>query len=574
MRYFMKLPGRTANSLVLHFCAAGLRIPRPIYQRIEPNARARGAHIPHKPSGGDPSPSLARWAQNAMRLGGNLNMLGLLLVLAATFWGFSGTAFAQEGKNAAAVDPVVQQFEQRFGSQLRLVQRTELHFLRMVTQPTKQQYDTIVAATDEEFKGAITQFARVMRQPDLAGQTDPRARYADALLPAARKTLKPEQVASYQQELDERNAARRRMIVKNLVVAVDRLLLLTPQQRAKLQPILARNWDASWNQLQLLLYNGQYFPAMPEKEILPLLTQNQSVLWRATPKANVRFGFNLGLVDGVDPGEEVWDGPQPDKGLKPPDDGGEAEESELELRELVVLGNEQFDQWVFANLGNAGAARQRLEQILAVQVEAIGHGCRLTAAQQKKLQLAGRGDVKRFYDRYTALKTKYQPVMNDQEKVQEIWQALTPLRTQLTAGLFNADSFLQRCVSHTLTREQTTHYEKLTDERRTFRHEANIELVVCMLEQAMPLRATQRRDFIALLMKETQPPRRSGTYDYYALMVRISNLPEEKLQPLLTAPQLKVLRPQWQRYRGMEQQLRAAGQWPEDDEEDKGALKK
>src|SRR5205823_12624482 len=94
-----------------------------------------------------------------------------------------------------------------------------------------------------------------------------------------------------------------------------------------------------------------------------------------------------------------------------------------------VVADEQFDQWVFQQDRNASGARQRLESLLALQVEDIERACKLTKTQKKKLQLAGRGDIKRFFDRYETVKQKSQLLNNDEQKLAEIWQDIRPLQT-------------------------------------------------------------------------------------------------------------------------------------------------
>jgi hypothetical protein len=58
-----------------------------------------------------------------------------------------------------------------------------------------------------------------------------------------------------------------------------------------------------------------------------------------------------------------------------------------------------IDGWVLGR-GDASAGRQQLEWQLTVQMEDIDRACSLTDAQRRKLELAGRGDIKHFFDRY------------------------------------------------------------------------------------------------------------------------------------------------------------------------------
>jgi hypothetical protein len=194
--------------------------------------------------------------------------------------------------------------------------------------------------------------------------------------------------------------------------------------------------------------------------------------------------------------------------------------------------------------------------------------------QKKKLQLAGKGDIKRFFARYAAIKKKFQAVKEDQQKMQQIWQDINPLQISLQAGLFHEDSLLVKSVPNTLTAEQFARYDAIVRERRAYHHRATIEMTVSLLEENMPLRDAQRRELIALLTSQMKPARKSGQFEYYVIMVQLSRVPEEKLKPLFDKPQWNVVKRQLQQYKGMEAWLRQSGQWPDvDDEADRADAK-
>ena len=159
---------------------------------------------------------------------------------------------------------------------------------------------------------------------------------------------------------------------------------------------------------------------------------------------------------------------------------------------------------------------------------------------------------------------------NDQQKMQQIWQDISPLQTSLQAGLFYEDSLLVKSLPHTLTAEQLEHYDAIVRERRAFRHRAAIELTVALLEQNNPLRADQRRDLIALLTKQTKPARRLGQYEHFVIMIQLDRVPEEKLKALFDPMQWKVVKYQLNKIERMEPFLRQTGEWPAvDDKADK-----
>jgi hypothetical protein len=228
--------------------------------------------------------------------------------------------------------------------------------------------------------------------------------------------------------------------------------------------------------------------------------------------------------------------------------------------------DENFEQWVFQNQGNAANGRKRIETMLALQTDDADRVCSLSDIQKKKLQLAGRGDIKRFFDRVDEVRKKFQLVKNDQNKFQQIWQDIQPLQTTLSAGLFDDSSIFRKTLRKSLTDEQSAEYDKVEQERRTYRYRAKVEFAVAMLDNGLPLSDDQRQKLVALLVAETKPPKRFGQYDYYVIMVQMGKLPEDKLKPLFDDLQWRMLRPQLNNMRGMEQWLKQTGTLSDGDE--------
>lgn len=64
----------------------------------------------------------------------------------------------------------------------------------------------------------------------------------------------------------------------------------------------------------------------------------------------------------------------------------------------MALERENFDRWLFDD-GRSEEERQRhLEVILQFKIKLAASAHRLTETQRAKLRLAGRGDIKRFFD--------------------------------------------------------------------------------------------------------------------------------------------------------------------------------
>src|SRR5437867_3109060 len=78
------------------------------------------------------------------------------------------------------------------------------------------------------------------------------------------------------------------------------------------------------------------------------------------------------------------------------DDAEPDEEQPAQPRPAVVPTDEVLNIWVFALPGGAVTLRSRLESSLQREVSRVDQMYGLTPEQMKKLELAGRGDIKRF----------------------------------------------------------------------------------------------------------------------------------------------------------------------------------
>jgi hypothetical protein len=124
-----------------------------------------------------------------------------------------------------------------------------------------------------------------------------------------------------------------------------------------------------------------------------------------------------------------------------------------------VWTEEQIERLVFRPYGNATGARQVLESLMATKIANIDHACSLTDAQREKLVLAGRGDIKRFFDRYEQVMRKTKVMEHNEQELRKILQDVRPLQFTLQVGLFHEDSLLVKSLRNTLTREQSARYE-------------------------------------------------------------------------------------------------------------------
>jgi hypothetical protein len=231
-------------------------------------------------------------------------------------------------------------------------------------------------------------------------------------------------------------------------------------------------------------------------------------------------------------------------------------------------GVDQFDQWVFNRMGGAGIARNRLNAALDLHIDEINRVCGINDTQKRKLQLAGRGDIKRFFDRVDEAKRRYVRVMNDQNH--NIWEDVQPLQAALNTGIFTQDSIFAKAVKNTLTSEQSAVLSRQEQERIKNRYLITIDWFIAHVDKGLGLTVEQRRR-LADLLRTTRPPRRFASSDYYYLMYRAAQIDEEKIKPIFDDIQWRIFSMQLNQARGMQQWLKTNGAIDDEPAEDRRA---
>jgi hypothetical protein len=243
-------------------------------------------------------------------------------------------------------------------------------------------------------------------------------------------------------------------------------------------------------------------------------------------------------------------------------------------KEIVVVGRnqvtlQQFERWVFQHFRSMSNARESLLAELTLKVDELDRICNLDDSQRRKLSLAGRGDMKRFFDTYERVKTKFQRTTPKDRRIDTVFQEIAPLQTAIQAGLFDGDSFIHRSLKNVLTDAQRTKYLQVQQERQRIRHQAAVELTVHTLDEAIPLLASQRDSLIDMLLALTRPARRSGQHDYYTIMYQIARMPPDQFRTILDETQWKILAKQIDNAKAMKPWLEQRGGLPiEEDNHD------
>ena len=171
---------------------------------------------------------------------------------------------------------------------------------------------------------------------------------------------------------------------------------------------------------------------------------------------------------------------------------------------------------------------------LRAQLDELDHACRLTPAQTKKLELAGRAEIKRWMDRLDRV---------GQEFVDSATGDVGALRDEIDKlladadGLFRSGSYLSKTVVATLNQEQLR-------AGNAHRYEQAVSRTVRKLARSIHMSDEQSDTLSKVLLNETKPPSEFGQLDYALVLFLASRLPESSLRGIFDESQWKMFQRQ------------------------------
>jgi len=139
--------------------------------------------------------------------------------------------------------------------------------------------------------------------------------------------------------------------------------------------------------------------------------------------------------------------------LDEPDQEDNQDENAPAERRFVVA-EETFERWLFGSTGDAESGRAYLEALLQRKLNDINLVRELTAVQRKKLILAGRGDIKRLFDRIEEERKEFHVVRTDPDRCGRFLQELQPLRVTIRQGPFEFGSIFAKTLKKMLDEGQ------------------------------------------------------------------------------------------------------------------------
>ncbi len=230
----------------------------------------------------------------------------------------------------------------------------------------------------------------------------------------------------------------------------------------------------------------------------------------------------------------------------------------LAADDLIQFTEQSFIQNVFSNQRSYVAARQHCQQALKVHIDFIDNAVALNEAQRDQLELAGLGDIHRFFTEYERVKRGMTFGGIPRDEWQAVWQRTQPLAARYAAGLHGPKSLFSKTIASALDADQQARYEVIKKERDVAIYIDHIRMTLSMIDRKIPLTETQRDSVIDLLVKHTAPPVFYGqsTLHFYVVLGQMANLPANELKPIFTETEWPIVDGMLRQARAMEATLR------------------
>ena len=177
----------------------------------------------------------------------------------------------------------------------------------------------------------------------------------------------------------------------------------------------------------------------------------------------------------------------------------------------LQFSERQIDRWLFGLDGNVDSARLLSVSRLKSRIGYIDRLCILTPDQRKKLELAGRGDIKRFFDEVAERKKAFHLKDKSRDEVMQSVEQANHLGRSYRSGLFGGRSLFEKVLQAILDPAQGLLYRRdlYRRDRTTVpldRFQARLEWVALTLQKGLSLSDGQRTGSCASSWKRLAHP--------------------------------------------------------------------
>jgi hypothetical protein len=224
-------------------------------------------------------------------------------------------------------------------------------------------------------------------------------------------------------------------------------------------------------------------------------------------------------------------------------DAGRVKLMELERKKRQSVYKKHFEQLRFHAFGGDDDPREVLLRMVSLRIVALTLECALTEAQVKKLELAGKGDIKRFLDRLDDIARRLDDPAADEHVLRRVLADWKPIEINWKNEFLGPGSLLTKTLKTTLTPQQAAMREVAVTDQRRQHYEWSIAVATRWLQTNLVLSDRQSERLARLLVKETRPPRKFGNAtDIPLVLFQVASLPEETIRPIFDEGQWEALK--------------------------------
>jgi hypothetical protein len=212
-----------------------------------------------------------------------------------------------------------------------------------------------------------------------------------------------------------------------------------------------------------------------------------------------------------------------------------AQEVELEIT--------QIDSLIFEVIDSPENPLSVLEAQVDLEMNRISQSIDLRDDQIEQLRLAGRGDIKRFYDRVEQARRRFQAsnAWSIPGEPIEPHEIAMPLQDSLRKGLFGQGSLFQKVVANSLDEQQSTALQRQLSRFNELQAEGAVRLFVVKIGHYVPMTSVQRTKLTELLLENATWVRSDPHYSFLIVIYRFGKVPREKYEAFFNETQMKAV---------------------------------
>ncbi len=122
----------------------------------------------------------------------------------------------------------------------------------------------------------------------------------------------------------------------------------------------------------------------------------------------------------------------------------------------IIPEEDSFDDWAFGGEAGARRFREQLDGLLEKKLRGVDTLFVLTEPQRKKLQLAGKGDIRRVLELVDRARDEYARARADAGRLAELQKDLKLIELRITDGLFEDRSLFTKTLRKMFDDRQLT----------------------------------------------------------------------------------------------------------------------